>query len=176
MKKAQLFAEPFIIIFALLVAILLLAWGVKIILDIQDKGSYTELLTTITDLKEQVTTYYNLEQGSRSLLELRVPNKITCFCFKDLDLPDYSLNSNSIPDFCNQERTELINIMKNSQLKYNLFVTPVKTFSLTRFKLIEPTTILRPTDNPLCIKVENGIFKAIIENKGDHIEIKEVTP
>ena len=175
MKKGQ-FDQPFIIIFAMIVAIMILIFGFKVILDLKERGDFTLLGDNVADLRDFARTYYNLEQDSAREIELRVPGSINCFCFKDLTGP--TSFSASIPSsydevICGEEWSVLRERMNSGQLRNNLFVTPSSAFSTTSFWIIEPTTLLVPlSENPLCIPIQNSKFKAVIENKGAYVEIR----
>jgi len=169
MKKGQITAQPFIIIFALIVAALILAWGIKVVFDIKERGEYAELLTTITDIREEVKTYYNFEMGSRKKITITVPEKISCFCFLNVEIQPILTH---ISEECQKNRELLVRIMHTSGLMYNLFITPSSAFPLTKFSLIEPTTLLKPMQNPLCIEKVNEKIIFLIENKGSHVEVQ----
>ncbi len=170
MKNGQIAAQPFIIIFSLLVAAMLLAWGIKVIFDIKDKGEYAELLTTVTDLEEEIQTYYNFEEGSRTQITLRVPSQIKCFCIKDPALSALD-SSFTLPQECSEDPLLFRQRLENSGQNYNLFITPSRAFNINKFTLIEPTTNLKPTENPLCLTAGNNVIQARIENKGSYVEI-----
>ena len=174
MKKGQ-FDQPFIIIFAMIVAIMILIFGFKVILDLKERGDFTLLGDNVADLRDFARTYYNLEEGSAREIDLRVPGSINCFCFKDTNVPpSNSFNQNNILTECNENQATFSQTMQNADEAYNLFVTPSNAFSTTSFWIIEPTTLLvpPPSENPLCIQIQNSKFKAVIENKGSYVEIR----
>ena len=164
--KAQIFAQPFIIIFALIVAVLILAFGFKSVLDIQQKARYAELLTAQSEIKELARSYYTLGVGSERTLNIKVPKNIKCFCFLDKD----QNNPNLVDNFCYEDDPNMLKeIMIADNGKYHLYVTPSSSYPLTKFPIIAQ---LKPSSNNLlCIKIENSIFNAKITSKGTHVEI-----
>mgnify|MGYP001560192730 CR=1 FL=1 len=168
-KKAQIFAQPFIIIFALIVAVLILAFGFKSVLDIQQKARYAELLTAQSEIKEVARAYYTLGEGSERIIELRVPKSISCFCFLDKD----QANPNNVDAYCNEENPDRLNEkMKLDGGEYQLYVTPSNSYSITKFAIISQ---LKPNNqNLLCVEIKNSRFKAKITSKGTHVEISKI--
>ncbi len=173
MKKGQVFSEPFIFIFAIIVAALVLAWGFKIIVDLKEKAQIVDLSDTITSLRNDIRTYYSLSTTSSKKIEYKLPPKIKCFCFKDITSNNIPLLSGNIPDVCDPDNT-LYQIMDDSQQKYHLFITPQDAYQLTLNFNLAPNQIqiFKPSTNPLCIQIKNNFFKAIIENKGQYVEIR----
>jgi len=162
MKKGQIFAQPFIIIFALIVAVLVLVFGFKTVLDIQDKGKFAQLLDAQEDIKEVSRTMYTLGEGSQRTLKLRVPKNIKCFCFFNP-----SGTTRSPQTICDEDNLDqIINIDPSS---YNLYITPLNSFPITKFKIINQ---LQPSPNTLlCIPIVNSIFEATLTSKGSFVEI-----
>ena len=82
-KKAQLLGQPFIYIFAIIVAALVLVFGTKAILDLKEKQELAELTTFVTKLKEDVAAYYRFDIGSSKELNLNLPRKVKKVCFTE---------------------------------------------------------------------------------------------
>jgi len=168
-KKGQLFAQPFIIIFALIVAVLTVAWGTSVILDLKDRADFTEIVTTIADIRDDVNTYFYLEQGSSKLLNYIVPSDLKCICFKDQS--DFSSGAvTDPPASCDPKEFENLKTTIRSTTTRNVFLTPINKYKINSHD-IEKEILAPFGKNPLCIPVRNQRFKAIIENQGTHVEI-----
>ena len=172
-KRGQLFAQPFIIIFALIVAVLVVIWGVKVIFDLKNRADLTEIIATMADIRGDVNTYFYLEQGSSKLLNYIVPPNTKCICFKDLTSEAFSninFDKNKIPDFCDPEELENLKTGMDETTTRNVFITPINTYSINSHN-IEKEILAPFGKNPLCIQITNQRFKAIIENQGTHVAI-----
>jgi len=80
-KRGQLLGQPFVYIFAIIVAALILVFGTKSILDLRERQELVELATFVTDLKEEVAAYYRFDIGSSKELDLNLPRKVKQVCF-----------------------------------------------------------------------------------------------
>jgi len=168
MKQAQIFAQPFILIFALIVAILILLFGFKLVIDIQEKAKYAELIDVQAEIKDVARDYYTLGVGSERTLNLKVPKDLKCFCFQNTEDPD-SFSINTIPDTCGEDRNDIEQTLLSLSNK-QLLVTPGK-YPISNFQLINK---LYPETNPLCIQIQSSKFKAKITSMGDHVRISAV--
>jgi hypothetical protein len=88
MKKGQLMAQPLIYIFYLVVAALIIFFGVKVIGNLNDNGDKVQYVTFVNDIKQKIDSTYNDNLGSSaSLDEITVPKFVTEVCFvSDRDL------------------------------------------------------------------------------------------
>lgn len=157
MKKAQLFSQPIIFIFAIVVAALILTWGSYNIYKFTKTTRTIELGTALTDLKDLTNTYYNLDEGSSREINIKLPKQVKYICFTD---PNEELNTYGL------EQLDP-NLPQLLQAKgKNIFIIPTT---------IKPSTYyinnLIPIENPLCVKTINSL-KATIENRGTHVEIR----
>lgn len=88
MKKAQVMAQPLIYIFYLVVAALIIFFGVKVIGNMNDTGDKVQYTAFVNEIEKTITSAYNFNSGSVvSLDEITVPNFVTEVCFvstKDL--------------------------------------------------------------------------------------------
>lgn len=170
MRKAQVFAEPFIIIFALIVAVLILAFGFKAVLDIQEKAKFAELLDAQAEIKEVSKTMYTLGVGSQRTIDLLLPKKITCLCFLDssIDTINFPITATDIPSSCEQDRNILANIMNSNAGKYQLYFTPRKAYDITNFEIINQ---LKPISRVFCKQVANRKVSITLTSKGTHVEL-----
>lgn len=157
MKKAQLFSQPIMFIFAIVIAALILTWGSYNIYKFTKVTKTIELGTALTDLKDLTNTYYNLDEGSSTEINLKLPKQVKYICFTDQneEIDTYGLEQldPSLPQLLQAKGS-------------NIFIIPTT---------IKPATFninnLIPIENPLCIKTI-GSLKAIIENRGTHVEIR----
>ena len=157
-KKGQAFGRPFIYMFALIVAALTLIWGIRAINDIRDKSELVELTTFITDLKDNVKTYYYSDAGSSKTITLILPPKVEKVCFT---------NPGSIP---NTYISSELNFELEDNTQYNTYILPLDSFSVTRFKINYLN--ITETENPLCMDT-NGKFTATIETQEGYVEISK---
>lgn len=168
-KKGQLFAQPFIIIFALIVAVLVVVWGIKVVFDLKNRADLTETIATISDIRDDVSTYFYLEQGSSKLLNYIVPPNTKCICFKDLS--GFSVSPiTDIPKLCDPEEYVSLNKEIDESTTKNVFVTPMDSYNIFSHN-IEKEILAPFGKNPLCIQIKNQRFIAIIENQGTHVGI-----
>lgn len=158
MKKAQLFAQPLLYIFILVVAALILVFGIRTVFNIQARAEIAELATSIQDLKKTVNSYYSFDYGSAREINLRFPNKIEYICFTNH-------NPQSTPQEV-RKYGELNKIFKLSE--HNVFIFPASAFKNNAFTIEH----LIAKEDPLCIQ-QKGSIKAIITNIGDAVEISK---
>lgn len=164
MKKGQIFAQPFIIIFALIVAVLVLAFGFKAVLDLQEKARFAELLDAQTEIQEVARTMYTLGVGSQRTLNLRVPKDLECFCFQDSSNTNLD-QSNLEP--CTENPANLKNTMQALTDK-QLFITPSNKYPINKFTIINQ---LKPVSNPLCIQVISSRISITLTSEGSYVEV-----
>jgi hypothetical protein len=157
MKKAQLFAQPIFFIFILVVASLILIFGIKTIFNIKEKAELAELATSIQDLRKTVSSYYSFDYGSAREINIRFPNKIEYICFTNH-------NPKPLPEI--EKYGEVIKLFKLS--KYNTFILPASSFKTNAFTIDHLTV----KEDPLCIQ-NKGTLKAIVTNVGDSVEISK---
>ncbi|MEK6934344.1 MAG: hypothetical protein AABW46_00540 [Nanoarchaeota archaeon] len=93
-KRGQIFGEPFIFIFALIVAAMVFAFGIKIFFDIQERAEFAQVADTVQRINEQITTFYNLEQGSNNVLKYNFPSSVDCICFLQQTTSSFQLTGN----------------------------------------------------------------------------------
>lgn len=160
MKKAQLFSQPIFMIFAVIIAALILTWGSYNIYKLTKTARTIELGTALTDLKNLVDTYYNLDQGSSTEINIKLPKQVNYICFTNKNEPLI------IKEDIKKISPDLSQLFQAKSK--NIFLIPTT---------IKPSTYyiknLIPIENPLCIKTLNSL-RAIIENKGTYIEIRPI--
>ncbi len=166
--RAQIFAQPFIIIFSLIVAVSVLIFGFKAILDLREKSDYVQLLDAQSELKEVIRTFYTFAAGSEKTITLRVPKKISCFCFLDKDEPINDIPQ--VPSSCTENDPEsLRNTIKTDGGQYHLYVTPSKLYTITKFTLL--SHIKTQTGSLLCLPAINGKVNIKVTSQGSYVSI-----
>ncbi len=164
MKRGQLFSLPFIYIFGIIVAALIIVFGFSNIQKLTKTVDEAALAKSVESLRENVDFYYTLEPGSKKQFKfdnsLRVSNKIEYACFAK---PRSPINA-PISD------PSLAPLIQNSN--YNLYFLPLNSFRTTRFLVKN----LEPIRNPLCIKTK-GSLSFTLETKAtqDRVYV-EITP
>ncbi|MEM4244796.1 MAG: hypothetical protein QXR60_01145 [Candidatus Nanoarchaeia archaeon] len=81
-KRGQLLGQPLIMIFALIVGALILAWGAYEIYKLLSFSCEVESRDFISTLKNNAQRYYYYEQGSSNRFQIRLPcddNAYICF-------------------------------------------------------------------------------------------------
>ena len=81
-KRGQLFGQPFVFIFALIVGALILIFGARYIIQLKDTGEQVQVVKFIERLREDVNQYYFLDVGSSKIIRINLPNKVKGICFK----------------------------------------------------------------------------------------------
>lgn len=154
MKKAQILSQPIIFIFILVVSALVLFFGIRAVLNLQQRASLIELTTSVNDLKDITQQYYSFSEGSSTEITISFPADIKYICIG---------NNQNIPDNVKKYDQYITEYIAASP-DYNLFVVPKQKIS--RFKIPN----LKPITDPLCLINQQ---KAILENKGTHVEIRK---
>ena len=158
MKRGQL-DQPFVIIFALVVASVILILGYYSISGLIKTADSVETAKFYNDLKKNVETYYNYASGTNAQIKLNVPEGINGVCFVELNSVDES-------DIKYKGVAEDVGAFKKTA-DYNVF------FSIKEnIKPISPLRIerLKPKENPLC-KDTIGRLDIVLTNKGSYVEV-----
>jgi len=158
MKRGQL-DQPFVIIFALVVASVILILGYYSISGLIKTADSVETAKFYSDLKKNVETYYNYASGTNAQIKLNVPEGISGVCFVELNSVDES-------DIKYMGVAEDVGAFKKTA-DYNVF------FSIKEnIKPISPLRIerLKPKENPLC-KDTIGRLDIVLTNKGSYVEV-----
>ncbi len=157
-KTGQLMAHPFTAILTLVVAALIIFFGIAVIRDLLALGSSVDTAALTNTLQKEVNTYYTLDQGSQKSISLQVPREIAYICFVDQSTGiDYS----KIPN----DKAALVQAISNK----NTFFIPYQGKETP-----DPANIqnIKPATNPLCIKTI-GRLEARLVSKGTHVEISQ---
>ncbi len=148
--KGELFSQPFIMIFAILVGALILVFGVKSFIDIKGGAEDVELSKFAAILKNNIDTYYNFDVGSSKKLSLVMPAKAKEVCFYDDSKP-----VNIAADEFFQAVLE--------DTKDNMFILPLGSYFKTQFRIEHMKN--GAGKNPFCVVKRDGKLNVIIETK-----------
>lgn len=86
-KRGQLLGQPLLMIFALIVGALILAWGVYQIYKLTTTSCSVEVEGYIATLKKDVQRYYYFEVGSSNKFQVRLPCDYNYICFVNHSTP-----------------------------------------------------------------------------------------
>jgi len=158
MKKAQLLEQPFIYIFAIVVIGFILIFGFMMVKKVTKLESDVEISTFFIQMEKQIDKYYNLDKGSRGVIELITPPGIAYACFvnKDADYSKIAKKSNEIRTLVEAGSD------KNLFLIYSEDNKQYKASAIKNIKL---------KDNPVCLSVANGKVKFKLENIGAFVQV-----
>ncbi len=157
-KRGQLLSHPFTVILTLVVAALILFFGISSIRDLLDVNSQVDIATLRNTLQKEVNTYYTLDEGSRKSISIRVPRQVAYICFVDQSSEiDYSLIPNKKE-----------NLVRTINDKNTFLISELNKPSINPLNIEH----LKPAINPLCIKTSNNLIANII-NKGQYVEISK---
>jgi hypothetical protein len=161
MKKGQLFGQPFVYIFIIVVAALILFFGFKAVRDILNLQEGVEFSTFVINLDEEIEKVYHLDYGSSfSLEDMAVSSNINEICFLDLDKP------RDVGNIEDEIARELIDSAVNKNI-----------FFISEDELLDPffnEKIVVREENPLCVKVENGRINVRLTNQGTEVLVEKV--
>lgn len=146
----------FVFIFAIIVAGLLLTWGLSAVFKIIKTSEDTAYLTALTDLDEEIQKMNIYEPGSVRTIQVQTPTKIQQICFTDSD-----------KNF-NHPNKDIKFLMQNSN--FNTFILPLDAFKQTGFKIDN----IKGKANPECIQVKNNQLKAKLTTFDNYVEISNL--
>ena len=95
-KRGQIFGQPFVYIFALIVIAVIIFFGINIIKDVLNLGGSIEFRSFVDKLRAEATRTYNLDYASVIKLDLKVPQDITKICFINRDF-NVALDVSKLP-------------------------------------------------------------------------------
>jgi len=148
--------QPIIYLFYAIVAAMILFFGVRVIIGLQDTGDDVEYASFISDLNKAVDAVYNDASGSTYGLEkLTIPKDIVEICF----VGDYE--DGVVDDHELDARIKLIDDYSED----NLFFGGVE-IDKHKYKM---DVVVSGT---VCDKTRDRKLNLILENKGTYVEIK----
>jgi len=170
MKKG-ITMQPFIFIFAIIVAALVLVFGFKVVKEILSKADFAILADSMQDLEDLTKRYYNYEIGSEKEIKLRLPTKINCICIKDnlksSTFKNVNCGDNKFKLQVKQDNTHSVFVFSNKlKLPINKFHKPPYLVPYKGNNI----------ENPLCFKISKNkpFLEAKITSMGDHVKIEKL--
>lgn len=156
-KRGQLFGQPFVLIFALVVGALILFWGIYQVFQLKDIADDAELARFMTSFKRTVDEYYWKDLDSSKRFMLTLPSGVTSLCFTN---KENSLSKPKPADFF-QKHKGFDFIMKESKDQvFFILDKEIKPYAVNDTK---------PKDyNPLCIPTGEYI---VLTSKGSYVEV-----
>lgn len=163
-KKAQLMAQPFIYIFALILGALILVWGIKMIVDFMGTANKAELGLLIKSIDSDVSEFYNYEEGAAAKPRtLNLPKGINYLCIAN---PGESINCKKKTKAAAEDQPfppcatgpnggidkidPTLELLIKRAGKDNVFTAPMEKAGLNNGKFAIEN--LKPSEgNPLCI-------------------------
>lgn len=153
MRKSQIQIIPLIYVFAIIVAALILAFGLSYVFKLKNVGSDIELGKFKIELDKKISYVYNLDTGSVDKFSYRVPEKLNKVCFVD---PQNK-------GFVDERLDNLIFVCP----KCNLF------FIMDEEDKYFEINGLKPETSPICFSSENKRIEFFLENKGKYVTPSE---
>ena len=160
MKRGQL-EQPFVYIFALVVAALVIFLGYFLINGLLKTGKQVETIRFANDLKNEINSIYDFSPGTNSNYKSNVPAGIKGICFIDVS------NAN-VEDINYDDIKDIVGVLKDTGSDKNMFYS-----ASAQVKQPDPIKIdkLKPKNNLVCKSTSRGILELDIENKGSFVEV-----
>jgi hypothetical protein len=165
-KKGLGVGQVFVFIIAAVTFALIMIFGYKAITGFLNSGEDVAFVQFKTKLESSIKRLYT-EYGSVRLQDYNLPAKYNQICFVDLDKPfDEKL--------CNFDQIAC-SAWEDSDgydtVDENVFLKPTAPVKIKVHKIsVDP----EEGQNFLCIPVQQGFFKIILEGKGDRTELTSV--
>jgi hypothetical protein len=158
MKKGQISGLPLVLIFALIVGALILFWGVKTVMDLNEQADYVQLADKITDLETDIDIFDNYGDGATKKFLIDIPSKLDYLCVTNSNPTNCLLDNEPCP-------TELAEYLDMIVVESkNVYIYPPE-FDITYFDIenLEPKT-----GNPECFSNQ---ATTILEKTGDIVTL-----
>ena len=166
-KRGQIAGQPFIYIFIIFVAVLVIIFGIKIVIDLIGFSEYVETSILVDKIQSEVDSCFDLDIGSTCFFDKSVVNNnIKELCFINID---EDVNLNVIDD-------EVTKVMINNSVYYNegynLFLVPNRGKKLEerRYKIEN----VKMDENPLCEDLNDGKVNILLYNDGSLVKLRRV--
>ncbi len=164
-KRGQLLAQPFVMIFAIIVGALILTWGIYEVYKLINVSCDVELVDYITTLKKDVQRYYYYESGSSNKFKINLPCEASYICFVSHDIPFYcSVAGAGISCVKPQGYNQGFIVGRKND---NVFIYSKKGVDAYYVPYLRPIG----TENPLCISDQKQV---ILTSKGTYVEVSNV--
>ena len=150
MKHGQIMGMPLILLFGLIVAAMILAFGIRYGLQLMDQGNYVAAVQAIGDIEANVQPFQNYDEGSGKTYPLEFPDAVETVCFYDPAMPQQCIADGGA---CSAELEDTLALVLDSQ--YNVYLFPEGVFDRTRFGIQAFST---DEGNPVCASNGNEIL------------------
>ena len=162
-KKGQIMGLPLVLVFALIVAGLLLFFGVRWILSLQGAADSVAALDMIDSIDNYVETYGSYDARSARRITVSFPTSVEVACFYDKSQSyDCKLDGGD----CTQDLENYFQLLGTSSS--NIFLFPTNSLDETRFSI---TSFQSEGANPVCVSNGNDIQ---ITTHEDYVSISYV--
>jgi len=150
-------AQPLIYIFYVVVAALILFFGIKVIGNVNDSADKVEYLTFVGDVEKKVNTVYQDNFGSViSLDDISVPKEVIEICF---------VSNKDLTKVTNDKLKQLISISDLTQNNVFFGGVEIKNGPSRNF---EHLTI----DGTICDSTIDRKINLVLENIGDSVKVR----
>lgn len=166
-KKGQLFGQPIMYVFYAVVAILVLVFGIRIAIQLNEKSDLLKEEIFFSDLEEKFDSVYRDSYGSSiSLIDLKVPSNFIELCFMDIgqekDLSEVTLT----------KLKDLIGASYDAEVDDNVFVIKADQKDLS--VEIGRYFVLEGNASVLCDKLTDGKLDIKLVNEGQVIRAQHI--
>ncbi len=167
-KKAMAIGQVFIFMVAAITFALIVIFGFKAVNDFLDKGEKVEFTRFKTDLESNVKKIYT-EYGSVRIKTFTLPPKYSQVCFIDLSKKPPADCLSKLGVFaCDTWKTAAAQGGGWSKSDRNVFLKPASEIPLKVYEI-------SMTNDYLCLPINKGRFKLVLEGKGDRTELSADT-
>ena len=159
MKKGQLIGQPFVYLFIIIVASLILIFGVRWVYQLNDAGGEMMTETFLNDIEASVNSVYSDSSGSvKSLEGIKVPAKMKEICFADTSL---TFNSSEVSDsLLERYMSEAF----DSDLEDNVYISPSNSLFID----------LIYVDFLICDSLEDRKLNLKLVNEGHRVLVERI--
>jgi hypothetical protein len=160
-KRGQLMAQPLVMIFAMIVGALILAWGIYEVYKLLNVAKDVQAADYITGLSKDVQRYYYYEPGSSNRFKINLPADFSYICFVNQDITFQCVSGGSPPCVMPPNYNKAFVIGRKSD---NVFIFSKKEV----FAYHVPYLMPPDTENPLCV---NNYNSTVLTSKGTYVEV-----
>ena len=136
-------AQPFVMLFAIIVGALVLVWGVYEIKQLIDLSGDIQLSDTMNDFQRVVDQYYYFNEGSARKYKINLPSNFDKICFYSHNPADGGWNH---PPDTNLDKHKPFIINREND---NVFIIPISEGSAFNIINLKP---IEGGNNPLCFR------------------------
>ena len=171
--------HTFIFIFAIIVAALIMAWGVKTILDLKDRAGQVELADAVQDIENKAITYLSLSSGSQDTkFNVLFPREVECVCLVDRlsGTTSFTGPDGTLADYNNicDKQDKALKSRIQSTNSQNIFATPSSLeFNVKEFKVLRKLIPQESLGTIICFNTrkEGGWLKGVITSQGGNVTL-----